>query len=329
MEPINCIFNWKIGAFNWNLRCAEEIENRNRNVRLRLPYTKDGRFHLPDNAVVITLQRSRIDTYATFFDYWDIYIQMHSSSINVDASVFSLINGKFSSEYKYVKQYQYNCQAKTTRVQIWNNLYKIILQPDSLLDCKFKNRLHDIAANLQNNNTHYATFLSDIIVWNYGTHVVRSVQADAIAAQVDAISSGYVNDYEFDVTSITASASANFFSKFSIRVLKSFSNSHTDDTKYVKNRNHSQVMTIGGPPFRPNMTLEKWQENNFDNLVAIDLTGEPLHFTSTPASVPKLQSPTYKESLTIFTHLSNITIISTHTIVVLILLPQILTMRQI
>ena len=257
--------------------------------------TNDGRFLIPDNAVVIPLQKSRIDTYATFFDHWDNYTSMDSFSINVGASVFSLISGTFGFEYQHVKQNQYNYQAKTTRVQIRNNLYKIILQPDSPLNHQFKNRLLDIAANLQSNNTLYATFLSDMIVRDYGTHVVRSVQAGAIAAQIDAISSGYVNNYDFDKTSITASASANFFGKFSIGVSTHFSNSFSDDNIYVKNRNYSRVMTIGGPPFRPNMTLEEWEENILDNLVAIDRDGDPLHYIITPTSLPELPSPTYRE----------------------------------
>ena len=278
----------------------DNLRNLDMNLVMEYNYslckvTNDGRFLIPDDVVVIPLQRSRINTYATFFDHWDNYTSMDSSSINAHFSLFSFINGKYSSEYQHVKQHQYNYQAKTTRVQIRYNLYKIILQPDSPLHHKFKNRLLDIAANLQSNNTLYATYLSDMIVRDYGTHVVRSVQAGAIAAQIDAISSDYVEDYEFDTSSIRASASANFFHKFSFGVSTTFSNSQTDDTKYVKNQKHSQVMTIGGPPFRSNMTLEEWEENIFDNLVAIDRTGDPLHYILTPASLPELPSPLYRE----------------------------------
>ena len=113
--------------------------------------------------------------------------------------------------------------------------------------------------------------------------------------KVEPLSEHYVNDYEFDKPSITASESANFFDKFSIGVLRSFSSFHTDDTNYVKNQNYSHVFTIGGPPSRANMTLKKWEEHIFDKLVAVDHIGDSLHYILTQASLPELSSPLYRE----------------------------------
>ena len=257
--------------------------------------TNDGRFLIPDDAVVVPLQKTSLDTFATFFAHWDNYTSMDSFSINVGASVYSLISGKFGFEYQHVKQHQYNDDAKTTRVQIRNSLYKIILQPDSAFNVKFKNRLLDIAANIQSNNTYYATYLSDLLIRDFGTHVVRTVEAGAIAAQIDSISSNYVSEFESSLSSITASASANFFGKFSFSVSSSFSNGQTDDTGYVKSRNHSHVLTMGGPPFRPNMSLQEWEEGILDNLVAIDRSGDPLHYFITPDTLPELPAPTLRE----------------------------------
>lgn len=266
--------------------------------------TNDGRFLIPDNVIVVPLQSSRVETFATFFDHWDNYTSMDSFSINVEASVFSLVSGKFGTQYQQVKEHQYNFDAKTTRTQLRTNLYKIILEPDSQFDTRFRNRLFDIAANIQSNNTFYANYLSDLLVRDYGTHVVKSVDAGAIAARIDSISSSYVNSLNSDKTSITAAASGTFFKgMFSVGVSTAFSHSNSDDTSYLSNLVHSETISIGGPPLHPNMTIEEWSGGLLDNLVAIDRSGIPLHFLLTPDSLPELPSPTLRE-VTEYVHMA-------------------------
>ena len=70
------------------------------------------------------------------------------------------------------KSHQVNDKAKTTRVQVRHKLYTIKLQPGAQLHPIFKSRLFDIAANLQNNNSEYASYLAELIVRDYGTHFV-------------------------------------------------------------------------------------------------------------------------------------------------------------
>lgn len=258
--------------------------------------TNDGLYLLPDDFLVVPLQKARLETFASVFEHWDSYTSMNSFSINVEANVFSLISGKFGFEYQTVKEHQYNDLAMTTRTQLRADRYKIILQPGFQLNTQFKNRLLDIAANIQNNNTFYAGYLSDLLVRDYGTHIVKSVDAGAIAAQVDSITKTYVESHYSDMTSVTAAASGTFFKGlFSIGVSTSFSHSNADTTAYSSALTHSQIFSFGGPTLRPNMTLEEWSESLPDNLVAIDRSGEPLHYVITPESLPELPSPTLRE----------------------------------
>ena len=258
--------------------------------------TNDGQYLVPDDFLVIPLQRARVDTFATFFAHWDDYTSMDAFSINVEASAFSLISGKFGFEYQTVKEHQFNDLSQTTRTQIRANRYKLVLQPGFQLDTNFKTRLLDIAANIQSNNTFYAGYLSDLLIRDYGTHIVKSVDAGALAAQIDSITKTYVQSKNSDMISVTAAASGSFFKgMFSVGVSTAFSHSNADTTGYSSAVTHSQIVSIGGPILRPNMTLEEWSEGLPDNLVAIDRAGEPLHYALTPESLPELPSPTLRE----------------------------------
>lgn len=254
--------------------------------------TNDGRYLLPDDVFVIPIQHSRVESYGVFYDHWDNFTSFTSTSINAEASVFSFIDGKFGFEYQHVKQHQVNNEAKTTSVQIKHILYKVKLQPDPQLHPTFKNRLLDIGANIQNNNTQLAYYLTELLVRDYGTHIVTSADAGALLAQVDSISSQYVEDSQGDTTGITASLSVNFMSKFSGGISSGFSSGINDDSKYISSRYHSQFLTYGGPPYRINMTLDKWEDGVPDALVAVDRSGDPLHYIITTDSLPELPTPT-------------------------------------
>ena len=257
--------------------------------------TNDGKYLIPNDVQVVPHMSSDVEVYANLIKHWDNYTSLLSSSINIGASVFSLVSGKFSFEYQDVKNHQVNDKTQTTRVQIRHNLYKVSLQPDSQLHPKFKNRLLDIAADLQSNKTDSARYLAELLVRDYGTHILTRMDAGAILAQIDSISDNYVAQAESTSTDIGASASANFLGKFSLSASFNFGRGTVDSDFYAGNRSHSRVLTHGGPPFKPNMTLEEWEKGVPDALVAIDRMGDPLHYLITTDSLPELPEPTLWE----------------------------------
>ena len=257
--------------------------------------SKDGKYLLPDGIFLIPIQESKIEAYADYFDHWDNYTSMTSSSIDFHAGFFSIVSGKFSDEYKSVKSHQVNYQTKTTRVQIRHRLYNVKVQPDAKLHPVFKSRLFDVAANLQNNNTEFAHYLAQLLVRDYGTHYLTSLEAGAILAQTDFISNSYINSLNGDSSSISASASADFFGKVSIGGGFGHSTSEQEQTTFISNRKYSEVVTIGGPPFKPNMTLTDWELGVPNALVAIDRSGDPLHFVINPTTLAELPEPTVRQ----------------------------------
>ena len=272
-----------------NLRNLEKGQVYNYNFST-CKISSDGRYLLPDNVFLIPRQRSNVEVFAEFFDHWDDYKSMTSASINVEASsnYYAQINAKFSSDYMSTKTRQVKEKSKTTRVQIRYNLYTVKIQPDAMLHPTFKTRLFDIAASQQNNDTELANYLAELLVRDYGTHVVTSTDAGASLAQIDEIASSFLQTSGVTTTNIRASASVNFLGKFSLSSTFEYGTTTEMRTGFVNNRMYSEVVTMGGPPFRPNLTIEEWVNGVPDALVAVDRSGEPLHYTITTGTIPEL-----------------------------------------
>ena len=272
-----------------NLRNLEKGQVYNYNFST-CKISSDGRYLLPDNVFLIPRQRSNVEVFAEFFDHWDDYKSMTSASINVEASsnYYAQINAKFSSDYMSTKTRQVKENSKTTRVQIRYNLYTVKIQPDAMLHPTFKTRLFDIAASQQNNDTELANYLAELLVRDYGTHVVTSTDAGASLAQIDEIASSFLQTSGVTTTNIRASASVNFLGKFSLSSTFEYGTTTEMRTGFLNNRMYSEVVTMGGPPFRPNLTIEEWVNGVPDALVAVDRSGEPLHYTITTGTIPEL-----------------------------------------
>ena len=256
--------------------------------------SKDGKFLLPDSTFLLPVQESTVNVYAEYFDHWDNYTSMTSNSMNLDVGFFSVVSGKFSAGYSLTKSHMHNDNAKSTRVQIRNKLYTVKLQPGAELHSNFKSRLYDIASSIQNNNTEYVQYLAELLIRDYGTHYVSSMEAGAILSQTDFVRSIGVEDMDKYTSYIKASASANFFNKVQLGAAFSHGSSQSDITQFVNNRTFSQVTTIGGPPFTPNMTLDEWEKGVPNTLVAIDRSGDPLHYVINPTTLPRLPETTVR-----------------------------------
>ena len=71
-------------------------------------------------------------------------------------------------------------------------MYAAHLQPDAQLHPKFKTRLLDLGAHIQNKNMRVARFLADLVIRDYGTHYVTRVDSGGVLAKMDHILKSYV-----------------------------------------------------------------------------------------------------------------------------------------
>ncbi|XP_031573634.1 macrophage-expressed gene 1 protein-like isoform X2 [Actinia tenebrosa] len=254
--------------------------------------SEDGKYLIPDNTYVVPLKESNVVLNSELFDHWNNYSSMTSNSINAEGHYTTdsgyTLGGKFSAEFESVKKHQVEDKAVTTRVQLRYKFYTVKAQPDMQLHPDFKSRLLDIAANLQCNNTAMARYMADLLVRDYGTHYVTSIDAGAILAKIDHVKSTYAATFNSDKSKITASASASFFGSFGFGASYTHQTETKDLDTYLKNVAHSKIHTYGGPPYRANFSINQWEDGLPNNLVAIDRSGDPLHYAVTPEALPEL-----------------------------------------
>ena len=252
----------------------------------------DGLYILPDNVYLVPLLNSQVDFSAEVYDHFDNWKSSTSASINVEseyANAFSKISGKFSTDYQTTKTKMVNSNSQTVRVGLRHRLYSVHINPDAQLYPSFKTRVLDIAANIQNNTTELAHYLTDFLVRDYGTHVVTSAEAGASLYQTTFIDKTYSRQTESSQLNISATASASFYSSFSINTNFKFSENHLDEQGYSKSTTHSHTTTHGGPPFKlSNFSYGDWENGILDHLVAIDRRGQPLYTALSTVNLPEL-----------------------------------------
>uniref|UniRef100_A0A8D2LI15 Macrophage-expressed gene 1 protein n=1 Tax=Varanus komodoensis TaxID=61221 RepID=A0A8D2LI15_VARKO len=266
--------------------------------------TEDRAYILPNEVFTIARKQSYLEMNAEIIESWMDYQCTTAASINAEVSS-SFINGRFSTDFRRMKTHQVRGQAVTTRVQVRNLLYTVKFDPSAKLDEGFRQQLITIASYLENNQTRMADYLAEILVLNYGTHVITGVDAGASLVQEDHIKSTFVKDSQFMRSSITAAAG------ISLQNIISFGSSISTGTEdnftrqYQANRINSRVESIGGVSFYPGITLKGWQESITNHLVAVDRSGLPLQFFITSHHLPGLPSPTVtKLSRTVKTAIS-------------------------
>ncbi|KAL0979790.1 hypothetical protein UPYG_G00189710 [Umbra pygmaea] len=252
--------------------------------------TEDGVYFIPDEVFVIPQKLTGVETNSEIIMSWLEQRSSTSFSINMDLSFLSVINAKFSTEVQRMKSHQVKGRSVTTRVQVRNFLYSVKAHPDFTLDSRFARQAEEIAEAIENNQTRHATYLSEKMVLDYGTHVITSIDAGASLLQEDYLRSTYVANS--DKFRLSASASLNFFYKVKFDIGTKDTQETSESSNYQSNITYSIIQSHGGAPFYPGITLQKWQESTKNNLVAIDRAGLPLHYFVNRKTFPDLPEPT-------------------------------------
>ncbi|XP_051788600.1 macrophage-expressed gene 1 protein-like isoform X3 [Erpetoichthys calabaricus] len=256
--------------------------------------TEDGLYLIPDEVFVIPQKQTKLELNTEIIENWMELKSSVAETINSDLNFIFVLNGKFSKENQRVKSFQVQDQSSTTRVQVRNLVYIVKTNPNFSFDARFKRQIMDIANALENNQTKEADYLSEMLVQNFGTHVITNVDAGAILLQEDYVRSSFITSERKDITSIKSSAGISFFNKINIGFDAGVSRVAEDtlSKRYAGNVTHSLVQVYGSIPFYPGITLKTWQEGIFNNLVAIDRSGLPLHSILNKESLPDLPALT-------------------------------------
>lgn len=277
----------------------------------------DGQYILPDNIFLIPVLNSEVDFSAEVFDHFDNWKSTTANSINVEAkygSVFSKVSGKFSRDYQDTKSKMVNSKSNSVRVGLRHHLYSVHVDPAAQLHPSFKSRVLEIAANIQNNNSEVAHYLTDLLVRDYGTHAVTSIELGASLHQTTFVAKTFSQQSESSQQKISTTASASFFSSFSISTNFQFSKTNVDTEGYSSSTTHSHTSTHGGPPFKlGHFSYTEWEDNILNHLVPIDRRGQPLYTAISTSNIPQLPDVLLLETIQYIYHsISKYYMINTH-----------------
>ncbi|KAM9394049.1 macrophage expressed 1, tandem duplicate 1 [Pholidichthys leucotaenia] len=257
--------------------------------------TEDGLYLIPDEVFVIPHKETGVETSSEIISSWLEQKSSTSHTINADVSFLKVLNGKFSTESKRMKTHQVKELSTTARVQVRNFIYTVKANPDFILDARFIQQAREIADAIENNQTKNADYLSEMVVVNYGTHVITSIDAGATLVEEDYLRSSYVSDSESQSSSVKAQAGLNFFDKLKFDISSETTTQSSSLRNYQSNITYSLTQSHGGIPFYPGITLQKWQESTRNNLVAVDRSGFPLHYFINTKTFPNLPEPTVRK----------------------------------
>lgn len=257
--------------------------------------TEDGRYLIPNGVFVIPVKASQVELYSQLIDNWMNFTSDTAASINLDGSITIddlPINGKFSFEFQGVKGHQVNDDSATMKVKAKYVQYSSKLQPVIPgFDPSFMDRISSIAQHIQFNRTASAKYESQLLVRDFGTHVITSIDAGASIVKIDHINRSLLLDPSINRYQLSLVASSDLFHGSGIGTVDA-----TTMQKYYSSLTHSSVNTYGGPIYKPmNFSINDWIDGIQDNLVGVDRSGDPLNFLIQPNLLPNIPvSTVYK-----------------------------------
>ncbi|XP_071163886.1 macrophage-expressed gene 1 protein-like [Mytilus edulis] len=270
----------------------DNLRNENRGRVVQFTYstcrtTEDGVFLVPDNVNVIPIRSSNVDRYSQFIEHVENATSDIAVSINLDGSVAVddiPINGKFSFDFQKFKSNMINDNSIAMKVKAHYVQYNAKLQPDVNLDPSFKSKVMSIANHILNNRTSSARYESQLLVRDFGTHVITSIDSGASIVKVDHVKRELLQDDTIDKFQISAAAGSELFGvQVGITIPAEVM------TKYLASKTHSSILTHGGPLYLPvNFTINDWVNQIDKNLVSVDRSGDPLHFIINEYVFPEL-----------------------------------------
>lgn len=254
--------------------------------------TDDGQYLIPDNVFTVPLKRSYIERNAQMFESWQNTSSLTSRSINVNAGLSfygASISGSYSNEMMSSKARQIGNEAVTVRVKMQFNRYMAKLRPHSPPSDEFRTSVVNLASRVELNQSELAIYEAQLLVRDFGTHVLTGVTAGAALVKDDYLSRDYVASQSNSVTAILASASASYLSIFKAdSSLKQKTDSSVDDS-YKSSLSYSAITALGGPIIAAeNLRIDQWTQQVATNLVAMDRIGDPLYFLITPERFPEI-----------------------------------------
>lgn len=278
----------------------DNLANEKRGMVINLNYsqcrtTDDGTYLIPDDVHVIPIKSSQMSVFSKVYDHWSNYESDTSGSVNAGGSFKGFgykVAGSLSAEFQNVKKQQVENKAITTKVQAKYHRYTSKMQPDAELTPVFRARILRIADHIQHDRNMSARYESELLVRDFGTHVIGTVSAGASIVKLDHINWTISDSDTSSKRQIALYASfshSGFYASEDASMSAKYQWSDSNYQKYMSSIADSEIRTYGGPVINPeNFTLSKWIGQIGNDLVAIDRDGFTLDFIITPQTFPEI-----------------------------------------
>ncbi|WAR10234.1 MPEG1-like protein [Mya arenaria] len=280
----------------------DNLQNEDRNMVIDHQYnecrtTADQKFLIPDSLAVYPTKTSQLHTFSEVMEHWDNFTSSTASSINAEVGLkipgIVKISGKFSSEYAKIKKKQFFGKTISLRSQARYSKYKTKIESVNTLTDSFKKRVNKIGQHLLHNRTDLATYESQILVREYGTHVVTGVELGAMIVQVDYLDSTFLMLSSVDKQEIINGAEAKFNIITTGKI--GIETSTTDMEESIKAYNNyvqaGDILALGGIEYTSTEGFKTgWIESINNNQVPIDKEGDPIYHFINEYTLPDMPS---------------------------------------
>jgi hypothetical protein len=259
--------------------------------------TPDRRHIVPDYVDVVPVKQTQIDRFAEFYKDFREYYQSTSDTINFSAGAkykgFG-ISGSYSKTYQTVKKNTITSSTSIMESKVKNHAYSLIAEPDAPLEAVFKQRILEMGDAIRMNKTYLASYLSQLLVRDYGTHVVTRVEAGSVVKGQDYVDKTLVYTMEESISAAQWAAAASFFASVGFHIGGGHSDNKTNMNiqTYAKIVRNSIISAHGGPGLPLLLgSSNDWFNQSLADLIALDRNGDPIYWYITSGAIPELPEP--------------------------------------
>ncbi|KAK3704668.1 hypothetical protein RRG08_064263, partial [Elysia crispata] len=180
--------------------------------------------------------------------------------------------------------------------------YESKLQVDPPLSPQFKSRLMSLAGRIELNQLEMAHYEAQLIVRDFGTHVLKSVTAGAAIIKDDLFQRALLEHGSYSRTQMLSYARSSFYSWCGLRssygsVRSGGKDIDSEASTYGALVTESSIRAMGGPLMDPKTTsVSDWTSEVDTNLVPMDRSGDPLYYLINPHTLPELPEATAVEA---------------------------------
>ena len=211
---------------------------------------QDDVLFVPDNVEVVPVLRTSLDRMANVYTSFEEYCKQKTDTIIVDGSgLFDrlAISGSFSYIYQETKNTFYRQKSTMLHSKMIHHAYTLITDKSSGLHDGFVARLVEITDAIENKTYPLAKRLAELIIRDYGTHIVFRADVGAIVEQETYIDSKTNYSSKTTLDALRASAAVSFLGIGHASIDAGHSVTETDKQTLSSMVHHSRIRSIGGP----------------------------------------------------------------------------------